>query len=217
VGKIYVVNSFHEAVLPPDAVRYASCLQLFRQGMKVACRESRRIHVYVLLFSPSQCGEHQSNFAIQLACVLNNVFLSPAVVSMVAVYNTFGDAEASRPKTAYKKYLASLGAAWVTLVVAAVLIVGEEKLTAICFPVQAIVIHPSFSMLAYTRLAMRIILSCGSRICRKSKCAGIAVEETVKLMFISRVCTGSDNTQETVLAFKPYEPEVNVFKDFDAE
>jgi hypothetical protein len=44
---------------------------------------------------------------------------------MVAVYNTFGDAEAARPKTAYKKYLASLAAAWVTLVVAAVLIVGE--------------------------------------------------------------------------------------------
>jgi hypothetical protein len=70
---------------------------------------------------------------------------------MVAVYNTFGDAEAVRPQAGYKKYsewstlfvssscdvdrhlifdlfaVATLGAAWITLVVAAVLIVGKRR------------------------------------------------------------------------------------------
>jgi len=44
---------------------------------------------------------------------------------MVAVYGSFGEAEAQRPQAGYKKYIVSLSAAWVTLVVAAVLIVGN--------------------------------------------------------------------------------------------
>lgn len=60
---------------------------------------------------------------------------------MVAVYNTFGDAEAARPKTAYKKYLASLAAAWVTLVVAAVLIVGEQDPCVQVFGVKWLEFH----------------------------------------------------------------------------
>mmetsp|Transcript_12185 Transcript_12185/g.29794 ORF Transcript_12185/g.29794 Transcript_12185/m.29794 type:complete len:199 (-) Transcript_12185:194-790(-) len=50
---------------------------------------------------------------------------------MVAVYSTFGEAEAARPAAGAKKYLATLGAAWVTLVVAAVLIVGNDNSGAI--------------------------------------------------------------------------------------
>uniref|UniRef100_A0A6U4P1H2 Uncharacterized protein n=2 Tax=Hemiselmis andersenii TaxID=464988 RepID=A0A6U4P1H2_HEMAN len=46
---------------------------------------------------------------------------------MVAVYSTFGEAEVARPQQGFKKYVAALGAAWITLVVAAVLIVGNDS------------------------------------------------------------------------------------------
>jgi len=45
---------------------------------------------------------------------------------MVAVYNTFGDAEAAAPKGSSKKYVAAIAATWAVLLVAAVLIVGSE-------------------------------------------------------------------------------------------
>ncbi|KAJ1483078.1 hypothetical protein T484DRAFT_1950721 [Baffinella frigidus] len=47
---------------------------------------------------------------------------------MVAVYNTFGDAEAAvAPKGSTKKYVAAVAATWAVLLVAAVLIVGSEN------------------------------------------------------------------------------------------
>jgi hypothetical protein len=45
---------------------------------------------------------------------------------MVAVYNTFGEAEAARPAGQYKKYAAAVAGAWAVLFVAAVLVIGAQ-------------------------------------------------------------------------------------------
>jgi len=45
---------------------------------------------------------------------------------MVAVYNTFGEAEAARPAGSYKKYAAAIAGAWAVLFVAAVLVIGAQ-------------------------------------------------------------------------------------------
>mmetsp|Transcript_33352 Transcript_33352/g.68856 ORF Transcript_33352/g.68856 Transcript_33352/m.68856 type:complete len:206 (+) Transcript_33352:453-1070(+) len=80
---------------------------------------------------------------------------------MVAVYNTFGEVEAARPRDGFKKYAGALAGAWAVLFVAAVMIIGT-----------------------------------------------------------------ADNNQESVLlqgaptqmlAFKEFEPERNVFEEFDAD
>ena len=46
---------------------------------------------------------------------------------MVAVYGSFEEVEAARPKAAnFRKYAAAIAGAWAVLFVAAVLIVGEH-------------------------------------------------------------------------------------------
>ena len=57
---------------------------------------------------------------------LTAYFDQPLQQRMVAVYGSFEEVEAARPKAAnFRKYAAAVAGAWAVLFVAAVLIVGE--------------------------------------------------------------------------------------------
>jgi hypothetical protein len=112
---------------------------------------------------------------------------------MVAVYGSFGEVEAARPaRDGFKKYAGALAGAWAVLFVATVMIIGTS----------------TFSLQFPGALPLSSLF-----------------EQSKKSRLLRSVFAGTADNQESVLlqaptqmlAFKEFEPETNVFENFDAE